>query len=159
MNIKNLKPNFNAATNQGYFNVNESVKYIGKEKKVIYRSSWEKRFCIWCESSPTILQWACETIEIKYFCPVNQKQRNYYPDFLIKTSDNKVLIVEVKPKKDYLILPVVPKRKTDKSITNFINAKKTIAINLAKFSSAKEYCKIRGWEFLVVNEDWFKLKK
>ena len=73
MNIKNLKPTKNARTKQGYFNVNESVKYIGSVKKVIYRSSWEQRFCTWCERSPLVNKWASESIAIKYQCPIENK--------------------------------------------------------------------------------------
>ena len=94
MSIKNLKPTKNARTKQGYFPVTESVKYIGAVKKVIYRSSWEQRFCIWCERSPQVEKWASESVAIKYHCPIENR---------ISQSSNRQLLF-VKQKIGYFLL-------------------------------------------------------
>jgi hypothetical protein len=155
MNIKNLKPNKNSRTKQGYFNISESTKYNGKTKKVIYRSSWEYKFCVWCEQNPNIQNWCSESVQIKYICPIENVTRNYYPDFWIKFTNGDTWIIEVKPEREYKIVPEPPKRKTKKAIQNYIDLKKTIRINIAKFRYASQYANNRGWKFFVADEKWF----
>ena len=158
MNIKNLKPNKNARTKQGYFNVSESTKYNGTVKKVIYRSSWEEMFCIWCERNSNITQWSSESITIKYFNPISKTIRNYFPDFVVRTKDNQTWLVEVKPDKDTKP-PTKPKRKTKKAMMNYNYAMETFLVNDSKFKSAKAFCKERNWVFFIADEKWFKVKK
>lgn len=155
MDIKNLKPNKNSITKQGYFNISESTKYNGKNKKVIYRSSWEYRFCVWCEQNTNIEKWCSESVQIKYLCPVNNTIRNYYPDFWVKFTNGETWIVEVKPQKDYKLVPVLPKRKTKKALLNYHNLKNTIRVNIAKFKSAITFANNNGWKFFIADENWF----
>ena len=159
MNIKNLKPTMNGRTKQGYFNISESVKYIGAVKKVIYRSSWEQRFCIWCERSPVVEKWSSESIVVKYHCPIDNRVKNYYPDFLVKMSDGKTWLVEVKPAQEYKNPPSKPKRKTKKSLKTYEYLMKNYIVNTSKFKSAIAFCDSKGWTFFVADENWFKTKK
>lgn len=158
MSIKNLKPTKNARTKQGYFKVSESVKYIGSVKKVIYRSSWEERFCIWCERSTLVDKWASESIVVKYNCPIENKIKNYYPDFLVKLKNGQTWLVEVKPEKEYKTPPSFPKRKTKKSLSNYEYLMKHYLVNRSKFKSAIAFCKTKNWTFFVANEKWFNKK-
>ena len=48
MNIKNNKPRKKSKYAQGYFPINECKKYVGYGP-IIYRSSWERKFCFYCE--------------------------------------------------------------------------------------------------------------
>lgn len=155
MDIKNLKPNKKSRTKQGYFNISESKRYNGKVKQVIYRSSWEYKFCVWCERSPLVKNWCSESVQIKYHCPINNNIRNYYPDFWVKLKSGEVWVVEVKPAKEYKLQPKAPKRKTKKSVENYYNLVSTIKINISKFKSAIAFCKSRNWKFFVADEDWF----
>jgi hypothetical protein len=159
MSIKNLKPTKNARTKQGYFSIKESKKYVGKVKTVIYRSSWEQRFCTWCERSPQVSQWASESIAIKYHCPIENKLKNYYPDFVVKLSTGKVWLVEVKPSKEYIAPPPKPNRKTKKAMKNYEYLLKNYIVNTSKFKSARAFCESKNWTFFVADEDWFKTKK
>ena len=155
MNIKNLKPNKSSITKQGYFDISESTKYNGNQKKVIYRSSWEFKFCVWCEQNPNIVKWCSESIEIKYICPLTNNTRNYYPDFWVKFTNGETWIVEVKPQREYKLVPEPPKRKTKKSLENYYSLKKTIRVNIAKFKYAIQFANRNGWKFFVADEDWF----
>lgn len=158
MSIKNLKPTKNARTKQGYFPVKESVKYIGAVKKVIYRSSWEQRFCTWCERSPQVEKWASESVAIKYHCPIENRIKNYYPDFLVKLSNGQTWLVEVKPAQEYKQPPTKPKRKTKKALTSYEYLMKNYLVNKSKFKSAIAFCKTKDWVFFVADENWFNKK-
>ena len=83
MSIKNVKPTKNSGFNQGYFIPNFPEKYIGPTP-IIYRSSWERKFCIWCDMNDKVLNWSSEPVEIKYWSRQDNKARKYYPDFYFK---------------------------------------------------------------------------
>lgn len=58
----------------------------------------------------------------------------YYPDFKVVTCDNRVIIVEVKPKK-------------------YLNKEE----NLVKYEVGRMFCKENDWEYLVVSEDQIRI--
>ena len=74
-------------------------KYHGDLKQIIYRSSWERLFMVYCDKSPMILQWSSEEFKIPYI--FEGKNRTYYPDFWIEYINNEgnlhSKIVEIKP--------------------------------------------------------------
>ena len=111
--IKNNKPKRNSGFVQGYFPINECKKYYG-QGPIIFRSSWERKFCLYCERTPEIEMWSSESISIKYFNPLDEKYHTYYPDYLVKLKDGQTFLVEVKPKSQ-LIKPTAPLRLTPKS--------------------------------------------
>ena len=81
-------------------------KYKGNPNNIICRSSWERKFCQWCDRNKSIVSWASEEISIPYVSPKDNRIHRYYPDFLIKVKEinNKIqtYVVEVKPKKQTL---------------------------------------------------------
>lgn len=150
--IKNLKPKKSGHFKQGYYPIKESKKYVGKDR-VIYRSNLERLFCDYCERSTHIKSWDSECLEIIY---MNEgKEHRYYPDFLVKTIDDLVIVIEVKPlaqtKKP---VPIVSKSK--KKMDNYRKALETYTINMLKFQAALKYCADRGWVFRIITEDFFK---
>ena len=126
-------------------------KYIGKELPVI-RSSWEESFMKYCDMTPSIVKWASEPIAIEYTDPVSQKDRRYYPDFMLKIKDKEgketIHIVELKPERD-IKPPVKGKNKSEKTL---IKEASTYHTNMAKFRAAMLYCKKRHIEFHVLSE-------
>ena len=78
-------------------------KYQGDANNIICRSSWERRFCNYCDTNPNILKWASEEFSIPYVSPVDNRVHRYYPDFLIEVRETsgkiKKYVVEVKPLK------------------------------------------------------------
>jgi hypothetical protein len=155
MKIKSIKPSKKSGFIQGYINLNECKKYLGNGP-IIYRSSWERKFCLYCERHPEIIQWSSESLSIKYFNPIDEKYHTYFPDFLVKTGDGKTIIVEVKPKAQ-LQKPNLPKRKTPKQIESYKWAYSTYITNMSKKKYAEEYAKSRGWDYMIVTEDFFKI--
>ena len=77
-------------------------KYKGNPNNIICRSTWERKFCNYCDQSANILEWGSEEFWIPYRAP-DGKPRRYFPDFIIKvkesTGDLKTYVIEVKPLK------------------------------------------------------------
>ena len=106
----------------------------------------------WLDKNPGIVTWASEEIAIPYYSPVDNKWHRYFPDFLVKvkTQDGKTktMMLEVKPKKQ-----TQPPEKKKRVTKQYITEVATWGVNQAKWKSAIEYCKDRGWEFKILTED------
>ena len=125
-------------------------KYKGDPTDIIMRSSWETRFAVWCDHNPSILEWSSETTIIPYICPTDNRMHRYFVDFKIKVKSRngiKTYLVEIKPDKQTRP-PETPKRKTKQ----FLNEVMTWGKNQAKWQYAREYCKDRGMEFIILTE-------
>lgn len=127
-------------------------KYKGNPNNIICRSSWERKFCSWCDLNSNILEWASEEFYIPYISPLDKKVHRYYPDFMIKIKEStgkvKTYVVEIKPKRQ--TIPPTRKSKISKS---FIQEAKTYEVNKAKWRAAEEWCKDRMLEFKIITED------
>ena len=75
-------------------------KYKGNINNIICRSSWETKFCGYCDLNENIIQWGSEEFFIPYLA-TDGKTRRYFPDFIIKVKENngkvKTYVIEVKP--------------------------------------------------------------
>ena len=131
----------------GQFIPNYPEKYVGKYPIVI-RSSWERTFSQWLDRNPKILQWSSESIVVKYFDPVKNKVRRYYPDFYLLTNIGEKFIVEVKPYKE----TKPPTNRGNKSKKTRIYESKTWFTNQAKFKAAVNWCDKMGMKFRIVSE-------
>ena len=142
----------------GRFKPKNYKKYKGDPTKVFYRSLWERRFMVYCDDNPNILEWGSEEIIIPYKSPLDKKVHRYFPDFYVKyiNKDKQVVreIIEVKPKK-HLSPPKEPKRRTKR----YLNEVATYIKNQAKFKAAEEYCKDRRYGFRILTEDQLLPKK
>ena len=127
-------------------------KYKGNPNNIICRSSWERKFCAWCDLNENIIEWASEEFYIPYISPLDKKIHRYFPDFIIKVKEStgqiKTYVVEVKPKRQ--TLPPTRKSRVTKS---FIYEAKTYEVNKAKWTAAKEWCEDRLLEFKIITED------
>ena len=130
---------------QGFFEVQNPQKYIGKGKPK-YRSGWEHAFMRFCDNNDSIVGWASESISIPYRNPLTGKMTNYIPDFLIqyRTRDNtvKTELIEIKPKKQSVLESKASVR--DRAI---------VAVNYAKWDAATKWCRRQGLTFRVITED------
>ena len=133
-------------------------KYKGDPNNIIFRSSWERKFCRWCDLNENILEWGSEEFCIPYRSPVDRRVHRYFPDFIIKvreqTGDVKRYVIEVKPKKQTR----PPVQTTKKRTKTYINEVKTYAVNEAKWKAADEWCKDRLLEFKIITEDQLGIK-
>jgi len=132
-------------------------KYQGNPNNIICRSSWERKFCQWCDKNNSIIYWASEEVSIPYVSPKDNRVHRYYPDFVIKVKEKndkvKTYVVEVKPKKQ--TLPPKPRKRVTKS---YLYECTTYAVNQAKWKAASEYCKDHLIQFKIVTEDELGIK-
>jgi hypothetical protein len=132
-------------------------KYIGNPNNIICRSSWERKFCRWCDLNENILAWGSEEIRIKYYDPVRKRVRTYYPDFIMKvkesTGEIKKYIVEIKPQRQ-----TMPPKQKSKVTRSYLNEVYTYATNQAKWKAAEEFCKDNMLEFKIITENELGIK-
>jgi hypothetical protein len=102
---------------------------------------------------PNVLWWSSEETIIPYRSPVDNKYHRYFVDFTVrlKTVDGstKTLLIEVKPAAQTKP-PVIQESK--KKSKRYINEVMRWGVNSAKWKAAKEYCKDRGYEFMIMTE-------
>lgn len=129
-------------------------KYVGDVNNIIARSSWEIKFMNYCDTHPEVIKYASEELIIPYYNPVDQKMHRYFVDFVIlvqtKSGEYKKFAVEIKPYAQ--TLPPKGAPKTAKQRTRFINETVTHETNQAKWRAAKEFCRKRDMEFIVLTE-------
>lgn len=139
-------------TYKGKYSPENPKKYKGDHTNIIYRSSWERKFMVYCDRSQNILEWGSEEIVIPYLSPIDGRIHRYFPDFYVKVRQAdgsiKKMIIEVKPKAQ-CSPPPIPKRKTKR----FLNEVMTWGVNEAKWKAAMDFCKNRGIEFKILTED------
>lgn len=128
----------------GKYTIKNREKYVGR-KEPTYRSSWEFTFMLFCDNNPNIIQWASEPFMVPYRNPFTGKNTIYVPDFMMVYVDSKgqkhAEVVEVKPTKETTM-------ETAKSTRD----KAAVALNMAKWAAANEFCKNYGMRFRVVTE-------
>ena len=139
-------------TYKGRYIPSNPRKYKGDSSNIIYRSSWERKFMVYCDRNEAILEWGSEEVIIPYISPLDGRVHRYFPDFYIKVKQSngsvKKMIIEVKPKKQ-CSPPKIPKRKTK----YFLNEVRTWGVNEAKWKAAVEWCKDRSMEFVILTEE------
>jgi len=135
---------------KGIYNLKNPKKYLGDPRKVIWRSTWERKLMRKCDNNSNIIKWASEEIVIPYYNPVKRRKARYYPDFYMELIDNdnkrKKLLIEVKPLKE--TMPPKYKRRTK----NALIAEALWSQNQAKWAAAREFCLDQGWMFQIMTE-------
>ena len=114
---------------RGRYRPQNPEKYNGNINRITYRSLWERRFMLYCDRSDQIFKWSSEELHIPYVAPKDNQWHNYYPDFMVNTSDGRIILVEIKP-----------------------HYQRKYKVNQAKWKAAREYCKQHGYEFVVLTE-------
>jgi hypothetical protein len=136
---------------KGKYRPSYPKKYKGDPTNIIYRSLWERKFMVYCDTREQILEWGSEEICLPYRSPVDNRIHRYFPDFYIKVNENGIIkkyLIEIKPKKQ-TVEPKVQKRKTKGYIYEVVEYAK----NQAKWKAAKEFCEDRQWQFKIITED------
>ena len=132
-------------------------KYKGDPTNIIYRSLWERKFMVYCDTNPNVLEWQSEEFCIPYRSPIDNKVHRYFPDFFIKYKDvggkTRSSLIEIKPMRQ-CVPPPKPKRQTKK----YLNEAFEYAKNQAKWKAAEDYCADRMWEFKVMTEKELGIK-
>lgn len=156
MNIKKLKPSDKYVN--GKYNPSNPQKYIGDIKGIIFRSSWELRFCQYCDLNASIIKWSSEPITIDFWNPIDKKMHKYHPDYYIKVlqKDGSIVdwIIEIKPKKQYALdqKPTLTGKITEKKLKSYNEKMATWIVNRCKFEAATKYAESMGYRFGAVDE-------
>lgn len=105
----------------------------------------------WCDTSMNVLSYSSEETVIPYRCATDNRLHRYFVDFRIQIKNRndeiKTYLVEVKPL-GQTIPPKYPGRQTKRYITESLAFIK----NQSKWKYAEEYCKDRGWIFMIITE-------
>jgi hypothetical protein len=137
---------------KGKYKPSYPQKYKGDSSNIIYRSLWERKFCVYCDLNENVLEWQSEEKCVPYRSPIDNRIHRYFPDFLIKVKEPdgsiKKYMIEIKPKKQ-TVPPPKPKRQTK----GYISEVYEYAKNQSKWEAAREWCADRGYEFKVITED------
>ena len=131
-------------------------KYKGDYRNIICRSSWERKFCRWCDLNESILEWGSEEFFIPYRSP-DGRVRRYFPDFIMKVKETngevKTYVIEVKP-----LRQTRPPKKKKRVTKSYIYECTTYAVNQAKWKAADEWCKDHKIEFKIITEKELGIK-
>lgn len=142
---------------QGKFKPKNVSKYRGDPTQIFYRSSWELKFCNWCDNHQDVISWSSETCIVAYISPADAKPHRYYIDFSVRLKDKngkiKDLLVEIKPEAQ-----CKPPKKPKKQTTGYINEVFTFGINQAKWKAADKFAIQQGKEFVVLTEKHLGIK-
>jgi hypothetical protein len=142
---------------KGYYKPSYPNKYKGDPNNIVYRSLWERKFMVYCDTNENILEWGSEEIVVPYKSPVDNRYHRYFPDFYIKYKDVngkiKKSLIEIKPFRQTQE-PKVQKKKTKGYIYEVVEYAK----NQAKWKAAEEWCLDHGYEFKVLTENELGIK-
>lgn len=142
-NIKQLKPSKSSRYQQGYINPESCKKLFPglQHDRIIYRSSYEKKFMTWLETHKTVKYWGSECFCIPYYYVVDEKIHKYYPDYFVEFEDGTCMVVEIKPS-----------NQTKKPINENCWAYKEYVKNMCKWKATKEFCEAKGYKFKILTE-------
>jgi hypothetical protein len=136
---------------KGKYKPSYPQKYKGDPTNIIYRSLWERKFCVYCDLNENIIEWQSEEKAIPYKSPIDNRVHRYFPDFLIKVKEGdgsiKKYMIEIKPQSQTLP-PPKQKRQTKK----YLYEAYEYAKNQAKWEAAREWCLDNGYTFKVFTE-------
>lgn len=132
---------------QGFYKVLNKNKYIGNPDKVIYRSSWEKRLCMFFDNCNLIKFWSSEENVISYK-GIDNKIHNYFIDFFIQTINGNKYLLEVKPLKKTRM----PSKKSKKYL---IECQEFIK-NQLKFEAGSKHALSKGMKYIIITEKILK---
>ena len=169
----NSKPSNSNYNSGNYIPKNkDKVLKLNTQGGVYFRSSWEKKIMVWLDLKPEIIQWGAECLEIPYQMThfengdTKIKAHRYYPDFFyrMRSSDGvlKEVVVEVKPLKDYNMVIALSEGKLQtpekglKKLKSFEYDIKQAQKNREKWMAMIEWCKIKGFEFIIITEENLK---
>ena len=147
-----------ATYHQGLYKPLNPNKYKGDPTNIVYRSRWETLVMSRLDRDPNVIWWQSEETVIPYRSPVDNRIHRYFIDFTakIKTpTGTKTILIEVKPYAQTLP-PVITEGK--KKSRKYINEVMRWGVNSSKWKAAREYCKDRGYEFMIMTEKELGIK-
>lgn len=165
----NNAPRQNNKYKQGLFTPINKDKLLKANNAggLYYRSGLEQKFMIYLDKNDNVIRWNSELIKVPYIknvwdsklCEMTKSEHNYYPDFYyeLKRSDGSIsrVVAEVKPFSETLEPKLAP-NPTAKQLKNFEYSLKMYSSNLDKWKTCIEYCKMKGFDFIIITEQNLK---
>jgi hypothetical protein len=135
---------------QGIYKPKNPQKYIGSTP--VYRSMMELKAFRYMDNNPNVLSWSSESVVVPYMSPADGKMHRYFVDLVakLKSKDGtiKKLLIEVKPEKQ----TKPPTESPNKKQKTILYERYQFAVNSAKWKAAQEWCKSKGYTFIILNE-------
>jgi hypothetical protein len=129
----------------GFYQIMNPDKYVGK-KVPHFRSSWEHTFMRFCDTNPSVLQWASEAVHIPYRNPFTNKNTIYVPDFMI-------MYVNKNGEKFGELIEIKPTKQTNLQEARSARDQAAAVLNMYKWQAAQAWCNQNGLRFRVVTEN------
>ena len=142
MGIKDFKPIKDGRYSQGYINPSSCKKIFPQMKtdKIIYRSSYERKFIAWLENNEQVKNWGSECIRIPYLY-IDGKMHSYYPDYFVEMVDGTKMVGEIKPSSQ-----------TKRPVNENTWVGKEYRKNMCKWKATMEFCQAKGYKFKIITE-------
>lgn len=142
----------------GRYTPKHPEKYRGNVRDIIYRSSWELKAFIFCDTNPRVVEWSSEEVVVPYRSPLDKEYHRYYVDLYaaVKKSDGTIqkYLFEIKPLKE-TVEPKPQQRKTKR----YLNEVQKWLVNSAKWTAARAYAKKKGLIFSILTEKELKINR
>ena len=138
----------NSKYRQGVFVPKNKDKFVGTQ--AIYRSGLELKFMRFCDNNPNVVKWGSENVVVPYISPLDGRAHRYFVDnFVIIKEGEKIgkYLIEIKPSKQ-----TQPPQTKYKKREHLIYEQSMYAVNQAKWTAAREFCKKKGLQFLILTE-------
>ena len=134
---------------QDYYMVKNHTKYIGKNLRIPYRSSYELHLHQFFDNNPNVIQWGYESFSVPYIKPTDNRVHQYIPDYYVKyrNKHGEILeeVIECKPQSQ-------TRQTRSRNPKYRLVEQVTYAINIAKWRACEAYCKKRNMKFRIVTE-------
>ena len=111
-----------------------------KTDRIIYRSSYERKFIVWLENNEQVKNWGSECIRIPYLY-IDGKMHSYYPDYFVEMMDGTKMVVEIKPSSQ-----------TKRPVNENTWVGKEYRKNMCKWKATMEFCQAKGYKFKIITE-------
>ena len=160
----NNAPRSKGKYKQGLFIPTNKDKVIKLNNKggIYFRSGLEEKMMIYFDKNPAITKWSAEWIQVPYtkktwntnLQSFVESTHTYYPDFYYETEINGVtkrVVVEVKPDAETRP-PVIKENMNARQLKNTEYALKMFNTNMTKWKHMIEFCKRKGFEFIILTE-------
>lgn len=160
MGLNNASIGGSKKYHQSLYKLINGHKYVGDPGNIVCRSSWENKFAHYLDHHPAILKWGSEVVKVQYNDHIG-KPHTYYPDFYVEIARPDLAVgvvravVEVKPAAETRP-PDIPKDATLKALKRVEYQMTMWQKNLAKWTSAIEWCAARDMKFVIVTENDLK---
>jgi hypothetical protein len=138
----------NSKYRQGIFIPVNKEKFIGS--KAFYRSGLELKFMRFCDNNANVVMWGSENVVVPYISPLDGRAHRYFVDNFVVIKENDIIkkyLVEIKPSKQ-TVAPTTKYKKKE----HLIYEQSMYVVNQAKWQAAREFCKKKGLEFLILTE-------